>query len=676
MMRLMHRWFGVLPMIAVAGCAFAEPKENCAKNEDGAFCISVEANESPQVWERMPLPLSCDLTFADGLTFEFFLEGDRMRFREYILRIYTSESHDAYRNYLFNASSYDGWGQVTVLKRNERSLSGSDTWGKVYGACLICVQGTGRGAARVAIRNITPVMPLRPEAVIVHSQLSLTNDAGKRVGWRFGTLSRIAGVTETLGIPSLMMSDEDIVRSGVPDSVKVAIFPYNKLVPHGMDAWLEEFLSKGGKVLWNESLPKPIAAIMKRHPESVRAPGGLFCEMDQDRRGNPCYESLGNMLTELEPSFSAHIAKAKAKEAREIEQARAKISAMKPFLGDVRMLSCQNPSIPISHIAAFAAKHGFTHLCAVVCLGPVARYDSDALFTLPEFAGRDDYLEQLKNACRTNGLKSVVSRICLRLPKAIVPAEIRKARHAEGYVALSSRGTTDCNNDGGEFQCPNHPEVRREEIAALTELSRKGVDVVNLDFIRYEDAEWCFCARCRVLFEKCIGRVVRNWPKDVMENGPLASEWTEFRVETITSLVRDASKSMRAAMPNVEIRVSGSAREYARRGLGQDWAAWCREGIVDSVGMMDYLDTVAGFRALIEDQRKIDVGRGVCYPIFGPNLWPDEGDAAQALKTAAFIEAIGNAGYRRFSMFQYDGRAERSLPMLIPGPLSKPDSGH
>lgn len=161
-----------------------------------------------------------------------------------------------------------------------------------------------------------------------------------------------------------------------------------------------------------------------------------------------------------------------------------------------------------------------------------------------------------------------------------------------------------------------------------------------------------------------------------MENGPLASEWTEFRVETITSLVRDASKSMRAAMPNVEIRVSGSAREYARRGLGQDWAAWCREGIVDSVGMMDYLDTVAGFRALIEDQRKIDVGRGVCYPIFGPNLWPDEGDAAQALKTAAFIEAIGNAGYRRFSMFQYDGRAERSLPMLIPGPLSKPDSGH
>ncbi|MFO7946459.1 MAG: LamG-like jellyroll fold domain-containing protein, partial [Armatimonadota bacterium] len=73
-----------------------------------------------------------------------------------------------------------------------------------------------------------------------------------------------------------------------------------------------------------------------------------------------------------------------------------------------------------------------------------------------------------------------------------------------------------------EWLCPSFEENREIVKQGMIELVRDyEVDGIQYDFIRYANADSCYCDHCRAMFEEHIGRKVQNWPEDVREGGPL-----------------------------------------------------------------------------------------------------------------------------------------------------------
>ena len=132
--------------------------------------------------------------------------------------------------------------------------------------------------------------------------------------------------------------------------------------------------------------------------------------------------------------------------------------------------------------------------------------------------------------------------------------------------------------------------------------------------------------------------------------------------------------AVKAVNPKVELWStcfphSGSARTEE----AQDWPAWCREGIVERLGMMDYSMTTAGFESLIAAQRTNDFGTfGNYAPVFGDVRWHGAVTVAEkALVAARQIEAIRRQGYRTFCYFCLSLDTAPVLELLAQGPLNR-----
>ncbi len=107
----------------------------------------------------------------------------------------------------------------------------------------------------------------------------------------------------------------------------------------------------------------------------------------------------------------------------------------------------------------------------------------------------------------------------------------------------------------------------------------------------------CFCDRCRAKFEQRIGHEVENWPDDCLADGPLYDEWMDQRADLITNAVRRTSAAVRDEDPDAIISAAVFAMppEEAKMNAGQDWARWCREGLLDVLCPMSYTADNADF---------------------------------------------------------------------------------
>lgn len=634
-----------------------------------SYVFETPATNDPPVWIRWRLPSAGGFADAEGI--EFDLHCDNLtRYFEFVLRAYTDDAKRGGYHFRLQPTVDSGWGRI-VLKKSDLNtwLSGPIRgWGDIRFFELIGVRGIGCGAAQVRVSDIRPYRPTKAASVVVYGD-SYIRDKMTASRWAQGRIRRMVRALDRLGIGALTMSDLDLAKTGFPQEARLAVFPMNASLPEGLLGQLEAFVARGGKILYCRNVPRDVARLMSAKK------CGLRTEFVFDR-DEPMDEPLKTMLVGLVPAFAEDIAAAKARALAAERLAREKVAQFPSKKGEVRSISSHRAHGPIvgrswDEVVAFAATNNFTHFSANLCSGEVAFYESKVLTVAPEVAKLGDALELFKAACRRHGLKSVGWRCCFTMRRSLTPKEIIEARIAEGRMAVDNQG-----KPSGEWLCPGHPANRRTEVAAMVELAEKGLDFVSLDFIRYPDANWCFCEGCRARFEQKIGRKVANWPADVLARwdvptGCLAHEWQAFREETITSLVREIAQAIKAARPGVRLTSSGYMDpNVSRIGEGQNWAAWCREGLIDALGMMDYVDTFAGFNALIREQRKFDVGSTCAVrPTFGPSLWPDDGDAAQALNAARHIQAIRDAGYAGFNFFMYDERAERILPILATGPL-------
>lgn len=313
---------------------------------------------------------------------------------------------------------------------------------------------------------------------------------------------------------------------------------------------------------------------------------------------------------------------------------------------------------------ALLKRAGFTDIKPNLAWAGRTYYRSEVYPEDPVVSKFGDQLELCKAACRRHGMRLIAWKCCWNLggKTGILAAdpEYRARMAREGRLQVDASdlktGVPHLN-----VLCPNHPDNIREETASLLELAKKGVDGIQLDYIRYYSDGTCVCPRCRDIFERRIGRAVTNWPAVVTSDPALKAVWREFRCETISSFVKDVVTIIRRECPGVEIMASvvpSSGR--ARYSVGQDWGLWAREKWLDCVVTMGYAPWYALYResrlgVVLQEKNPITV-----FPGVGLGVWP-KSNGRNGIRLREQILAVRELGFGGFNLFEWSPEAERNL---------------
>ena len=152
---------------------------------------------------------------------------------------------------------------------------------------------------------------------------------------------------------------------------------------------------------------------------------------------------------------------------------------------------------------------------------------------------------------------------------------------------------------------------------------------IHLDKIRFPNAAFqesnpCICSGCRERRRSWLGRGTLT-AEDLHDPSVMYKE-IETKVRIITRIVRELSSVLRA----LDLRISIAARAvYAGRDTefnrhptwgygpaifeGQDWAAWCREGLLDDIHFMNYSTDVERFSRIARQHKALLAGSGVVH---------------------------------------------------------------
>lgn len=309
-------------------------------------------------------------------------------------------------------------------------------------------------------------------------------------------------------------------------------------------------------------------------------------------------------------------------------------------------------------------ENNFNAVLANLAWAGVAFYPSDVLPVFGGVAQIGDQLTACRDACRRYGVACHVWNVCWNLGHHATPAHV---------AYLAAQGRTQVRFDGTRkdgWLCPSHPDNRALEVQAFVEQARWGVDGVHLDYIRYPDESCCFCEGCRRRFEAQYGLSLTNWPASVRADAAVRALWREFRITNITALVTAAAREIRRAAPGVQVSAAVFQNPETNPGaIGQDWADWCRRGLLDFICPMDYnYDSAVAFKGVVFGQRRRLAGAPVrLRPGIGLSCWADR--TQDVRKTAEEILAVRAAGLDGFCVFNLDARAVPVLPALKRGPL-------
>jgi uncharacterized lipoprotein YddW (UPF0748 family) len=257
------------------------------------------------------------------------------------------------------------------------------------------------------------------------------------------------------------------------------------------------------------------------------------------------------------------------------------------------------------------ADAGFTAIFPNMLWGGAAFYPSTVLPVAKDVATKGDQIAQALAACRKYGVQIHVWKVDWNLGSQAPPEFVEQMRK-EQRLQRSSRGKDE------PWLCPSHPANQQLEIDSMLEVVRKyAVDGIHFDYIRYPDADHCFCDGCRRRFTQSANVTIGQWPRDVLADGPYRPQWLEWRRDNITTVVRSVSDQARAIRPKIKISAA-VFRNWTvdRDGVGQDWKLWCDRRYLDFVCPMDYTESDAQFDLWIASQ-KLWAGRVPVYPGIG-----------------------------------------------------------
>lgn len=287
-------------------------------------------------------------------------------------------------------------------------------------------------------------------------------------------------------------------------------------------------------------------------------------------------------------------------------------------------------------------KNNFTAIVPNMLWGGLAYYPSEVLPVDKSVEKEGDQIQQCLSACRKHGIQVHIWKVNWNLSNA--PAEFVQKMKDEGRLQKDRYG-----NDI-RWLCPSNEKNYKLELESMLEIVRKyDVDGIHFDYIRYPDANSCYCPNCKSEFEKSIGDKVENFPEDVI-NGKYSEKYTKWRSEMITRLVRDVSKMAREINPKVKISAAVFS-DYPNcvKDVGQDWKLWIDSGYLDFVCPMNYTDNNERFKNMVSNQINIVNKRIPLYPGIGasaPGLSADQ--------VAMQIHLARTSGAKGFIIFNYD----------------------
>ncbi len=239
------------------------------------------------------------------------------------------------------------------------------------------------------------------------------------------------------------------------------------------------------------------------------------------------------------------------------------------------------------------------------------------------------------------------------------------------FVAkLRAEGRTQKDRQGKDVNwlCPSHPDNFALERDSMLELVRDyDVDGIHFDYIRYPNADACYCEGCRQRFEAATGAKIEHWPDDVI-SGKYADSFGDWRREQITRLVRAVSQEAHKIRPGIKVSAAVFGNwKSARKAVGQDAEAWVEAGYLDFVCPMDYESEDATFSKWVRNQvaaidHKIPCYAGIgAFKLSGPE---------QLARQIQLSRELGADGFVIFSLTEK--LATEFLPPMRLGVTSAP----
>jgi uncharacterized lipoprotein YddW (UPF0748 family) len=301
------------------------------------------------------------------------------------------------------------------------------------------------------------------------------------------------------------------------------------------------------------------------------------------------------------------------------------------------------------------AQNGMTAVLPNVLRPAAALYPSRVVPASETVALCGDQMAQCVAAARRHALQVHAWVICWNLEGA--PENMVRGFRRDGRLQVSAAGET------LPWLCPSHPANLELELDSIRELVRRyPVDGVQLDYIRYKSADFCFCSGCRQRFSRDLHQRIRRWPADV-RTGPLAASYRQWRRDQITRLVTMARTEIRKIRPEVVL----SAAVYGsypgcRDSIAQDWGAWLRSGSVDFVCPMNYQTDTARFGEMFRTQAALTGAPGRILPGIGVTATESRLDAVQTIDQILALRRQNAAG---FTLFELNPTLEKEiLPYL------------
>lgn len=678
--------------------------------------------DRPPARASWDLRLACDLRLWPGIQFDFYCE-DLAQFSSFSCYF---KSGDGWYHGNFSPEESGVWQRVTVSKASCGVEGKPAGWGNIS---LVRVSGwrAGDGKTRCAMANVATIGGT-PDVAIVYAD-SLAARGGAEAKGYMSFASTVSASMRAVGVESVIVADTDL-ESGTLAKMAAVVLPYNPQIPTNKFSFIRAYVEGGGRILACYSQPREVFDLLgvktkgskrpgedggasiagflkvgggladqpdwapqaswmtqipvvgdgvevvaewgdgKRKslgiPSLVRTKAGLF--MSHVWLGGTDGASAGLMRAiacDLAPSLKSKIAAREAAEKKKAEEARAWLAGRPSKTGEHRAFWCHSArGLGGDHdwdsSIAFLKTNGFNTIIPNLCWGGVAFYPSKVLPVAADVAVKGDAFAQCRAACRKHGVKMHVWKVCWNMGGYTSKAFEEQMKTAgRTQVDVKGKALT-------RWLCPSHPENQKLEIDAMVELAKMGPDGIHFDYIRYPGNDSCFCAGCRARFEAQIGQSVTNWPGAVHgAKATLGKEWRAFRAGNITAVVKTVAERVRKEAPGVEISAALFRNPVSDpETVAQDWPLWCREGWLDFACHMDYVDAAAMFRSQVKTQMKA-VGKVRMYPGIGLSCWLNDGQ--DGVKFAKQIEVVRDLGLGGFTVFNFDRRAERVLPLLRTG---------
>lgn len=254
-----------------------------------------------------------------------------------------------------------------------------------------------------------------------------------------------------------------------------------------------------------------------------------------------------------------------------------------------------------------------------------------------------DQLKQSAAAARRHGLELHAWVVCWNLDQA--PDSFVEPLRESGRLQQTDSGHK------LNWLCPSHPANVAHELNLISELiGRAAVDGIHLDYMRYPSSRACFCPGCRQHFEAWRGQKVSGWPDSALA-GELQESFAAWRAEQITGFLRSARDVIRRRNPDAKLSVAVYPGYPECAGsIGQDWGRWLKEGLVDFVCPMDYVESVAALNALLQRQMALPKAQGRIFPGIGVTAKESRLAPDRVVEQILRIREAGAGGYMLFDL--------------------------